>query len=61
MDLSVTCNNPLVVGRQRAKKVVSDSSGLVDFAMGLLQSFSYVAQQASDVFQGIHIIEEVKT
>ena len=42
MDLSVTCNNPLVVGRQRAKKVVSDSSGLVDFAFGLLRPFSQV-------------------
>ena len=37
------------MGNQRAKKVVSDSPGLVDFAIGLVNSVFQLARQASDV------------
>ena len=36
---------------QRAKKVVSDSLGLVDFAFGLVNSVFNLPERASDVFE----------
>ena len=45
---------------QRAKKVVSDSPGLVDFAIGLMNSvFNLHDGQVSDSFLGIRITEEL--
>ena len=45
---------------QRAKKVVSDSPGLVDFAIGLMNSvFNLHDGQVSDSFLGIRIMEEL--
>ena len=46
---------------QRAKKVLSDSPGLVDFAIGLVNSvFNLPDGQDSDVLWGIWITEEQK-
>ena len=53
-------NNILCV--QHAKKVVSDSPGLVDFAIRLVNSAFYLlAWWASDVFWGIRITRTVKS
>ena len=47
--------------KQHAKKVVSDSPRLVDFAVGLLNSVLNLPEwaTASEVFRGIQIIEEL--
>ena len=45
--------------KQRAKKVVSDSLGLVDFATGLVNSVRNLPDQASDFFGRIQITEEL--
>ena len=45
---------------QRAKKVVSNSPGLVDFAIGLGISVPNLPEGASDVFWGIHEQQTVK-
>ena len=45
---------------QRAKEVVSNSPGLVDFAIGLANSLLNVsAQLASEVFLGFQITEQL--
>ena len=44
---------------QRAKKVVPDSPGLVDSAIGLVNSVFNFARQASNVFVGIRLTEEL--
>ena len=45
---------------QRAKEVVSNSPGLVDFAIGLANSLlNFSAQVASEVFLGIQITEQL--
>ena len=43
---------------QRAKKVVSDSPGLVDFAIGLVNSV-FNLPDGQDLFGGIRITEEL--
>ena len=43
---------------QHAKKVVSDSQGLVDFASGLVISVPSLPDGASKNFGGIHITEK---
>ena len=46
--------------RQRAKKVVSDSPGLVDFAIGLVNSvFNLSDGQVKFFFWGIQITEKL--
>ena len=42
----------LSVGDQRAKKVMSDSPGLVDFALGLLKSVLNVSDGQMNFFLG---------
>jgi len=42
---------------QRAKKVLSDSPGLVDFAIGLVNSVFNWPDRAREVFWGIQITE----
>ena len=44
---------------QRAKRVVSDSPGLVDFAIGRVNSVVNFARRASDVFWAIWLTEEL--
>ena len=46
------------VPTQRAKKVVSDSPGLVDFAIGLVNSV-FNLPDGQDLFGGIRITEEL--
>ena len=45
---------PIFIPAQCAKKVVSDSPGLVDFATGLVNSVLNLQEQAGKVFWGIH-------
>ena len=44
---------------QRAKKVVSDSLGLVDFAIGRASSVLNLPNRQVNVFSGILITEEL--
>ena len=44
---------------QRAKKVVSDSPGLVDFAIGLENYVIELIRRASEFFWGLQIREEL--
>jgi len=44
---------------QHAKKVVSDSQGLVDFAIGLVISVPNLPDGAGKNFGGIHITEKL--
>ena len=44
---------------QHAKKVVSDSQGLVDFATRLVISVPNLPDGASKTFWGIHITEKL--
>ena len=44
---------------QRAKKVVSDSPGLVDFAIGLENYVLELIRRASEFFWGLQIREEL--
>ena len=45
--------------KQRAKKVVSDSAGLVDFAIGLVNSVFYLPNGQLIFFLEIRITEEL--
>ena len=49
----------LLVISQRAKKVVSDSLGLVDFAIGLVNSVFNLPDRQVIYFLGIQITEEL--
>ena len=49
----------LLVISQRAKKVVSDSPGLVDFAIGLVNSVFNLPDRQVIYFLGIQITEEL--
>ena len=44
---------------QHAKKVVSDSLGLVDFATGLVISILNLPDEQTKFFEGIQITEEL--
>ena len=53
-------NSPFArCARQRAKTLVSNCPGLVDFAIGLVNSVLDLPQRASEVFWGIQITEEL--
>ena len=55
LDTGLKCYSMYIISSQRARKVVSDSPGLVDFAIGLVNSVLNVPDGQGKIFRRIKI------